>query len=237
MRPFAKTLKNHSIAKGRGDSVGCNVMNKNLTRTEDPVGRGRRAELLQHGGVVLWLTGLSGSGKSTLAVQAQERLHLRGMAAFILDGDNLRHGLCSNLSFSPDDRSENIRRVGEVAKLMADAGLVVICSLISPYQADRQRVRETCQRDGIPFAEVFVNTPLAVCEARDPRGLYAKARSGEIREFTGISAPYEVPESPELELHTEEMSAKECLEALMELALRLAKSYPSHHHAGAGFGI
>lgn len=212
-------------------------MSKNLTRTASPVTRGSRAELLQHGGSVLWLTGLSGSGKSTLASRAQHRLHLCGMAACILDGDNLRHGLCSNLSFSPEDRSENIRRVGEVAKLMADAGLIAICSLISPYRADRDRVREICSRDGIPFAEVFVNTPLAVCEARDPRGLYRRARAGEIPDFTGVNAPYEIPERPELEIRTEESTLEVSLSALMKLTTRLVRKVPRTPNSGAGEGI
>ncbi|MEI8313786.1 MAG: adenylyl-sulfate kinase [Verrucomicrobiota bacterium] len=209
----------------------------NITLTLNPVTREHRAELLRHCGFVLWLTGLSGSGKSTFAVQMQKRLHLRGMAAFILDGDNLRHGLCSNLGFTPEDRSENIRRVGEVAKLMAEAGLIAICSLISPYQADRNRVRESCRRDGIPFAEVFVNTPLEVCEARDPRGLYKRARAGEIKDFTGVNAPYESPGSPELEIRTAESSAESSLAALMDLATDLADNFSRTSVSGPGYGI
>ena len=199
--------------------------------------RESRAELLRHCGFVLWLTGLSGSGKSTYAAQLQKRLHLLGMAAFLLDGDNLRHGLCSNLGFSPEDRSENIRRVGEVAKLMAEAGLIAICSLISPYRADRDRVRESCRRDGIRFAEVYVNTPLEVCEARDPRGLYKRARAGEIKDFTGINAPYEVPESPELEIRTTESSPESSHATLMSLATDLAENYVRTPGTGPGYGI
>ncbi|NBR49765.1 adenylyl-sulfate kinase, partial [bacterium] len=157
------------------DSGRPGVASDNITWTLSPVSREDRSELLGHRGAVLWLTGLSGSGKSTLATALEYQLHRRGLATFILDGDNLRHGLCSNLKFSPEDRSENIRRAGETAKLMAEAGMVVICSLISPYQSDRARVREICHRDGIPFAEVFINAPLQVCESRDPRGLYKKA--------------------------------------------------------------
>ena len=159
------------------------------------------------------------------------------MAAFLLDGDNLRHGLCSNLGFAPEDRSENIRRVGEVAKLMAEAGLIAICSLISPYRADRNRVRESCERDGIPFAEVFVNTPLEVCEARDPRGLYKRARAGEIKDFTGVNAPYEIPESPELEIRTAENSMESSLAELMNLAIDLADKYQRTPGTGPGYGI
>ncbi|MFA7343749.1 MAG: adenylyl-sulfate kinase [Terrimicrobiaceae bacterium] len=213
------------------------MKSKNITRSPNPVTRENRAELLRHCGFVLWFTGLSGSGKSTFAAQMQKRLHLRGMAAFILDGDNLRHGLCGNLGFAPEDRSENIRRVGEVAKLMAEAGLIAICSLISPYQADRNRVRESCRRDGIPFAEVYVNTPLEVCEARDPRGLYKRARNGEIKDFTGVNAPYEVPVSPELEIRTEETSMESSLTALMDLATDLAENYSRTPVSGPGYGI
>ncbi len=212
-------------------------MSRNLTRTAIPVTRESRAELLLHGSLVLWLTGLSGSGKSTFAARLQYQLHLCGMAAVVLDGDNLRHGLCSNLTFSPEDRSENVRRIGEVAKLMAEAGLIAICSLISPYRADRDRVRETCRRDGIPFAEIFVNTPLAVCEAHDPRGLYKRARAGEIKDFTGVNAPYEAPESPELEIRPAERSMEDCLAALVELSAGLVRNFPRQSGGGHGFGI
>ena len=214
------------------------VASDNITWTTSPVTREDRMELLGHRGAVLWLTGLSGSGKSTLATALDHQLHRRGMASFILDGDNLRHGLCSNLKFSPEDRSENIRRAGETAKLMAEAGLVVICSLISPYKADRDRVREICHRDGIPFAEVFINAPLQVCEARDPRGLYKKARSGEISDFTGISSPYEPPTAPELEIRTGETSMEISLGQLLDFADQLARkgepSLSGEHAAGSG---
>lgn len=214
------------------------VASDNITWTTSPVTREDRMELLGHRGAVLWLTGLSGSGKSTLATALDHQLHRRGMASFILDGDNLRHGLCSNLKFSPEDRSENIRRAGETAKLMAEAGLVVICSLISPYKSDRDRVREICHRDGIPFAEVFINASLQVCEARDPRGLYKKARSGEISDFTGISSPYEPPTAPELEIRTGETSMENSLSQLLDFADQLARkgepSLSGEHAAGSG---
>lgn len=213
------------------------IASDNITWTVSPVTREDRAELLGHSGAVLWLTGLSGSGKSTLAMGLEYQLHRLGMAAFILDGDNLRHGLCSNLKFSPEDRSENIRRAGETAKLMAEAGLIVICSLISPYRADRNRVREICHRDGIPFAEVFVNASLEVCEARDPRGLYKRARAGEIKDFTGISSPYEAPESPELEIRTGESSMESSLADLLEFASTVSKKAPTAPEAGPGSGI
>nr|HRJ72445.1 adenylyl-sulfate kinase [Terrimicrobiaceae bacterium] len=168
-------------------------------------------------------TGLSGSGKSTLAMGLDWQLHRRGISSYILDGDNLRHGLCSNLGFSAADRSENIRRAGETAKLLAEAGLVVICSLISPFRADRDNVRKICQRDGVPFAEVFINAPLEVCEARDPRGLYKKARAGEIPEFTGISSPYEPPASPEIELRTGEHSLETTLSDLLNFTVEISR--------------
>ncbi|MCC3332570.1 adenylyl-sulfate kinase [Nocardia abscessus] len=151
-------------------------------------------------GLTVWLTGLSGSGKSTVAVELERRLVAAGRPAFLLDGDNLRHGLNSDLGFSPADREENVRRVGEVAKLFADSGVVAVVSLISPYRADRDRVRAAHEAAGIPFLEVFVDTPLAVCEARDPKGMYAKARAGEIRGFTGIDHPYEAPTEAEIVL-------------------------------------
>ena len=212
-------------------------MSKNLAWTASPVTAESRAELLLHGGLILWLTGLSGSGKSTFATRLQHQLHLRGMAAAILDGDNLRHGLCSNLSFSPEDRSENVRRTGEVAKLMAEAGLIAICSLISPYRADRARVREICRRDGILFAEIFVNTPLAVCEAHDPRGLYKRARAGEIKDFTGVNAPYEAPAAPELEIRTVECSMEDGLAALIDLTTGLVRNFPRQSDFSPGYGI
>jgi bifunctional enzyme CysN/CysC len=155
-------------------------------------------------GATLWFTGLSGSGKSSIAVEIERRLIATGRPAYVLDGDNLRHGLNKNLGFSPADRQENVRRVAEVAKLMADAGVVVLVSLVSPYRADRDAARAVHVESGLPFYEVFVDTPLEVAEARDVKGLYAKARAGEIRDFTGISAPYEAPLSPDLLLrHTD----------------------------------
>lgn len=150
--------------------------------------------------VLLWFTGLSGSGKSTLAGALERALYEAGFHTYLLDGDNVRHGLCKDLGFSIDDRDENLRRVGEVAKLMVDAGLVVLSAFISPTHAERQRVRELFP-DG-KFIEVHVSTPLSVCESRDPKGLYAKARTGEIANFTGISSPYETPEAAELTIDT-----------------------------------
>ena len=213
------------------------VASDNLTWTTSPVTREARAEHFGHRGAVLWLTGLSGSGKSTLATGLDWNLHRRGIASTILDGDNLRHGLCSNLGFSPEDRSENIRRAGETAKLMAEAGLLVICSLISPYRQDREKVRDICARDGVPFAEVFVNAPLEVCEARDPRGLYKKARKGEITNFTGIGSPYEPPARPELEIRTGESSPEESLARLFDFAVTLSRPAPAIDGIAPGEGI
>jgi bifunctional enzyme CysN/CysC len=151
-------------------------------------------------GATVWFTGLSGSGKSTVAAEVERALVASGRPAYQLDGDNLRHGLNGDLGFSAADRTENIRRVGEVARLFADAGVVALVPVISPYRADRDRARAVHEAAGVPFAEVFVDTPLAVCEQRDPKGLYAKARAGEIRGFTGIDDPYEAPEQPDLRL-------------------------------------
>jgi adenylyl-sulfate kinase len=167
----------------------------------------------QRGGLV-WFTGLSGSGKSTLATGLDVCLHRLRRASFVLDGDNLRHGLCRDLGFSDVDRTENIRRAGEVGCLMAEAGLIVICSLISPFAADRQLVREACAKQGVNFLEIYVNAPLAVCENRDPKGLYRKAREGKIQGFTGIDSPYEPPLNPDLELRTDLHSLEVCLDSL-----------------------
>jgi len=151
-------------------------------------------------GATVWFTGLSGSGKSTVAVEVERQLVAAGRAAYVLDGDNLRHGLNGDLGFTAADRTENIRRVGEVARLFADAGVVAVVPVISPYRVDRDRARAIHAGAGVPFVEVWVDTPLEVCEARDPKGLYAKARAGEIKGFTGIDDPYEPPEHPELRL-------------------------------------
>jgi adenylylsulfate kinase len=156
-----------------------------------------------HKGHVLWFTGLSGSGKSTVASEVERQLFERGIRTYILDGDNVRTGLNSDLDFSAESREENIRRIAHVSALMKDAGLVVLSAFVSPYQKDRDFVRETAAGD---FAEIFVSTPLEVCEQRDVKGLYAKARAGEISNFTGISAPFEAPENPEVDVPTHEMS-------------------------------
>lgn len=156
-----------------------------------------------HKGAVLWFTGLSGSGKSTVAGALEQALHERGVSTYLLDGDNVRHGLCRDLSFSDEDRRENIRRVGEVAKLMVDAGQLVLAAFISPHRAERQMVREML--DEGRFIEVLVDTPLAICEARDPKGLYKKARAGELRNFTGIDALYQMPRRPDVHLDGQQL--------------------------------
>ncbi|MEV7554101.1 adenylyl-sulfate kinase [Amycolatopsis sp. NPDC089917] len=171
-------------------------------------------------GGTVWLTGLSASGKSTVAAELERRLVTRGQAAYRLDGDNLRHGLTSDLGFGAVDRTENVRRVAEVARLFADAGLVAIVSLISPYQADRDRARRLHEADGLPFAEVFLDTPLWVCEQRDPKGLYARARAREIVGFTGIDAPYEAPADPELTLRPHRSTPAELVDRILALTDR-----------------
>lgn len=171
------------------------------------VSRSERQALLGQTGATVWLTGLSGSGKSTIAVAAERILVSRGRLAYVLDGDNIRHGLNNNLGFSPEDRSENIRRIGEVAKLFTDVGVLVFASFISPYRSDRDAVRALMEAGG--FVEVLVDASLERCEQRDVKGLYQKARAGEIPEFTGISAPYEAPERPELVLDTDVQTVEE----------------------------
>lgn len=173
-------------------------------------------------GLTIWFTGLSGSGKSTVAVEVERRLVAAGRPAYLLDGDNLRHGLNADLGFAAPDRAENVRRVGEVAKLLADAGVVAIASLVSPYRAHRQLVRASHAAAGLPFVEVFVDTPLEICEARDPKGLYAKARAGQLSGFTGIDDPYEAPIAPELLLRPEHGDAAAQAAAVLDLIDRRA---------------
>lgn len=173
---------------------------RNIIRAEGRVDGARRAANLGHDSYTVWFTGLSGSGKSTLAFAVEEALTARGVAAYVLDGDNIRFGLNRDLGFSPEDRAENIRRIGEVCRLFQDAGLVTLTAFISPYRADRDQVRSLHPHGR--FIEVFVDTPIDVCERRDVKGLYAKARAGDIADFSGISAPYEAPVDPELVVDT-----------------------------------
>ncbi len=178
------------------------------------VTREEREKNAGHKGCTIWLTGLSASGKSTVANLLDAALTERGVRSFILDGDNVRHGLNKDLGFSPEDRTENIRRIGEVAKLFTEAGVIVSTAFISPYRADRDQVRAIMKAGD--FLEVFVDAPLGVCEQRDPKGLYKKARAGEVKEFTGISAPYEAPVKPELVLQAGDHTAEECAQQLYD---------------------
>jgi len=194
------------------------IKSKNITWHEAIITREDRERLNGHKAVVIWFTGLSGSGKSTLAQAVEKALFDMGCRTFVLDGDNIRHGLNKDLGFSPEDREENIRRIGEVANLFVDAGVFAMTAFISPYRADRDKARALAPEGR--FFEIFLTCPLEVCEERDPKGLYKKARAGEIKEFTGISAPYEAPESPELVIDTSlegvETSAKRVVDLLRE---------------------
>ncbi len=174
--------------------------------------RAERENLLKQKGVILWFTGLSGAGKSTLAVALEKELTAEGKLCYRLDGDNIRHGLNNNLGFSPEDRTENIRRIGEVAKLFVDAGVIVMTSFISPYRKDRDLVRALVQPG--EFVEIYIRCAVEECEKRDPKGLYQKARAGEIPEFTGISAPYEEPEHPEVVIDTARLTVEEAAQQL-----------------------
>jgi len=187
----------------------------NIVWHEGHVDRQQREDILEQKGVLIWLTGLPSSGKSTLAFTVEHALIERGRMAYVLDGDNIRHGLNKNLGFSAEDRAENIRRIGEVGKLFADAGMVTLSSFVSPYTSDRDQVRELMNEGD--FIEVFVDTPLDVCEERDPKGLYAKARAGEIPNFTGISDPYEAPENPEIVIKTAECTPEEAAAQIIDL--------------------
>ncbi len=185
----------------------------NIVWHQGAVTRADREKVNGHKSCVVWLTGLSGSGKSTIAVDLEKRLCERGVRTYILDGDNIRHGLNKNLGFSPADRTENIRRIGEVAKLFTDAGVVALTAFISPYRADRDQVRAIMAAGD--FVEVHVDCPVEVCEQRDVKGLYKKARAGEIKEFTGISAPYEAPEKAELVINTAGQSVEASSEQIL----------------------
>jgi adenylylsulfate kinase len=188
----------------------------NITWHEGHVGREERAKLLKQKGATLWFTGLSGSGKSTIAFTLEHALVQRGLLAYVLDGDNIRHGLNKNLGFSAADREENIRRIGEVAKLFADCGVLTMTSFISPYRADRDKVRALHVEGKLPFIEVHVNTPIETCEQRDPKGLYKKARAGQLKGFTGIDDPYEAPLQPELTIDATSTSPQQAAVLLME---------------------
>ncbi len=188
----------------------------NITWHEGSVKREDRAALLKQKGATLWFTGLSGSGKSTIAYSLEHHLVGSGRAAYVLDGDNIRHGLNKNLGFSAADREENIRRIGEVAKLFADAGLLTMTSFISPYRKDRDQVRAIHDAAQMPFIEVHVNTPIETCEGRDPKGLYKKARAGQIKGFTGIDDPYEAPEKPELTIDATHVTPQQAVTQIVD---------------------
>jgi adenylylsulfate kinase len=187
----------------------------NITWHEGHVTREERGKMLRQKGATIWFTGLSGSGKSTIAFTLEHALIQRRRLVYVLDGDNIRHGLNKNLGFSAADREENIRRIGEVAKLFCDAGLITMTSFISPYRQDRDGVRALHQKDALPFIEVFVNTPIATCETRDPKGLYKKARAGELKNFTGIDDPYEAPTTPELTIDATSTSPQDATVLLL----------------------
>lgn len=177
------------------------------------VTRTRREAQNGHRGVIIWFTGLSGAGKSTLAHAVEESLHQGGYRTFVLDGDNVRHGLCSDLAFSTKDRQENIRRIGEMAKLFMEAGIIVLTAFISPYHADRERARAMVKQGD--FLEIYCDTPIELCETRDIKGLYKKARAGQIAEFTGISSPYEAPQTPELTVNTGAAELQICVQQVI----------------------
>lgn len=195
-------------------------MNNNIFYQQSAVSRSDREMLAGHKSVILWFTGLSGAGKSTLSHAVEKALFGLGYRTVVVDGDNVRHGLCKDLGFSADDRQENIRRVGELSKLFLDAGIITLTAFISPYQADRERVRALV-KDG-DFIEIFCNANLGICEQRDVKGLYAKARRGEIQEFTGISSAYEPPTNPELVINTGVDSLESCVQSILD--------YLAHKH-------
>lgn len=188
----------------------------NVTWHFSHVGRDSRERLLNQKGATLWFTGLSASGKSTIAFTLEHLLIEKGYLPYVLDGDNVRQGLNKNLGFSADDRAENIRRIGEVARLFADAGIITMTSFISPYRMDRDRVRDLHDEANVPFVEIFVDTPIAVCEDRDPKGLYQRARAGEIKMFTGIDDPYEPPLEPQIVIRADELDPPACAEVIIE---------------------
>ncbi len=189
------------------------IQNKNLVYHSYKVTKAQRVKIKSHNPCIIWLTGLSGSGKSTIANALEEKLNSMNIHTYLLDGDNIRQGLNKDLGFSKNDRKENIRRIAEVCKLFVDAGLIVITAFISPFREDRNYARALVERD--EFIEVFVDTPLEICEKRDPKGLYKKAREGKIKEFTGIDSPYEPPENPEIHIKTIEFTIPESVNKII----------------------
>jgi adenylylsulfate kinase len=197
-------------------------MEKNIVKHDYAVDQNSRSKLKKHKSLLLWFTGLSGSGKSTIANCVEQALHEKGIHTYTLDGDNVRKGLNNNLSFSPEDRTENIRRIAETAKLMMDAGLVVLAAFVSPYKKDRDNIRTIVGSENM--VEIYINTSVEECERRDVKGLYKKARAGEIKNMTGISSPYEAPENPEIEIHTEKVNVEKATEHIIN------NIYPKLNH-------
>jgi len=197
-------------------------MEKNIVKHDYTVDQNSRSKLKKHGAKLLWFTGLSGSGKSTIANRVEQILHEKGVHTYTLDGDNVRKGLNNDLSFSPEDRTENIRRIAETANLMIDAGLVVLAAFVSPYKKDRENIRTIVGSKNM--VEIYVNTSVEECERRDVKGLYKKARAGEIKNMTGISSPYEAPTNPEIEVKTEELNVDEATEHIINAI------YPKLNH-------
>ncbi|WP_066218810.1 adenylyl-sulfate kinase [Aliarcobacter cryaerophilus] len=195
-----------------------NQNDNNIVWHNQSITKEKRLTLLNQKPCILWFTGLSGSGKSTIANAVELELFKRGRKTYLLDGDNVRHGLNKDLGFSEQDRIENIRRIGEVAKLFVDSGLIVLTAFISPFKSDRQIARSLVKYD--EFIEVFIDTPLEVCEQRDPKGLYKKARDGAIKNFTGISSPYEAPEDPQIHIKTDEHSIQECVDIVINYLIK-----------------
>ena len=219
----SRTLSSENGCKEQSPQM--NAKATNIFEVHSRIDRNVREDRNRHKGGVLWLTGLSGAGKSTLAIEVERALFAEGYHVYVLDGDNLRHGLNSNLGFSHEDRTENIRRVGEVAALFAEAGFVCVSAFISPYRADRESAREAA---GESFHEIHVQADLATCESRDPKGLYERARRGEIPDFTGISAPYEEPETPELVVDTGSLDIAQSVAIVLDyVALNLTLSKPN----------
>ena len=188
-------------------------MKENIIPHDYQVSKTNRNNLNKHNSFLIWFTGLSGSGKSTIANVVEQELHKKGIKTYTLDGDNIRKGINGDLTFAPEDRTENIRRIAEIANLMVDSGLVVLAAFVSPYKKDRENIKNIVK--DINFVEIFINTSIEECERRDVKGLYEKARKGEIKNMTGISAPYEAPENPDIQINTEEMTVKQAVNEII----------------------